>query len=102
MKRPKDKLYICGFDHCQARIVLPNRGDAAYYGHRDRNGFRCKGMLVAYDLSEIGRHEKMAWAYEKEQIIEAYRRDTGLPRWITKDGVKRLMDKNEEAAAKRG
>ncbi len=102
MKRPKGKPYVCGFPHCQARIILPNLGDAARHDHRDKNGFRCRGILVAYDVSEIGRREKMAWAYEKEQIIEAYRRERGLPRWMTQDGVKRLMERDEKRAAKRG
>lgn len=97
-----DTLYICGFPHCEVRLVIPGSSDYARHPHRDKNGLRCNGLLVSYDLSEIGRREKMAWAYEKEQIIETYRRQRGLPRWMTRDGVKRLMDKNEEDAAKRG
>ena len=58
-KKRDDTVYLCGWPDCNARIVLPDRGEAVKYPHRDLAGFKCEGLLVKYSLSPVGRLEEM-------------------------------------------
>jgi len=59
VKKIREVVYLCGRPDCEARIVLPDRGEAVKYPHRDRQGFRCEGLMVKYSLSPVGRLEEM-------------------------------------------
>ena len=74
-----------------ARIFLPVEGDTQVHTHRDKNGLRCHDLLVAFDITETAREERMAWAWKKRSILERYRRDKGLPSWLPVSEVSRRM-----------
>lgn len=65
-----EAVYVCGYDYCQARIIMPNRGEACYKKHRDANGFVCDGLLVRYDISPIGRAEEIQLRWFKKRFPE--------------------------------
>lgn len=72
-KKIRPVIYICGFEHCQYRIMLPKRGDACYYTHKDMNGLKCNGLLVRYQISPIGRAEEIQERWFKTIFPERHK-----------------------------
>ncbi len=65
----KQALYRCGLPHCQALVELPRRSQTAAYPHRDRNLFRCNGVLVLLELTPGGKRDEMERMF-RAQVAE--------------------------------
>ena len=68
--------YICGLPHCRAIVELPRRSLTASWRHRDKNGFRCDGLLVLMDLTPEGKKEYIDALFQKK-MRKKYREQTG-------------------------
>ena len=59
-------IFKCGRPECAALVELPKKSLTASYPHRDKQGFRCNGLLVLMSQTPEGNKRKIDRQFQAE------------------------------------